>query len=317
MDLIVSSECPPTQAIIHWRSHQCRSFYAESQHHRGRSQEAAFESKEDVCHSSDAAASSGARTRRAPIVIVPALRIVYVENRRAASETVRAVLQKFFNATWLSCGEHVLRRNVSSSCFHWGRCSSACLPVVDPERTLFAFSFARDPVTRFYSGLRRHLQRSPFQANLSVFVSEQLEGRCFRGAIARDEHLQSQTTQLQAHLGSVSQQEQSHVGLDFVGDVADLKCSFAEMLLAANRSDTGASGRLRAVSTETLVSALAFLETNHLHQAEHPRDVNISRDIAAVRTPALDAQVMLAFAQDRTCLYGAAPPALHTERDQG
>ena len=108
------------------------------------------------------------------VVPMPSVGMVYLEVRRAASETIRAALNLFFGANWSTCGPQSCGGRTPFD----RRCNSFCLPTFARSlgRPLFTFSFVRHPVERYYSGLEVYLMRHP-SSTLSVCAA-QPPGEC-------------------------------------------------------------------------------------------------------------------------------------------
>ena len=237
-----------------------------------------------------------------PIVQVPLLGITYVENRRAASETIRHVLSTTLNASWNTCGHG--SHTTLGVCHSFSRCSSSCTV---PNQSHFTFSFVREPVTRFYSGLEVYLARNPRgwvarSDNLTDTILQVVRRKLIGPDTISDAHLHSQVFQLQA---LVDERSDAHpaatavVRLDFLGDVKALAGDFWEMMLVANASDTLAQGRLGAMDPGTIEALMAGLRTTRLHNSRS----RLKARIRAARTPALDRAVAATYAQDAACLF--------------
>ena len=149
--------------VSYWTSPACREHYSQPREFvlqgnatlnkiNGSSSMLAteFEAKEDC----------NWRRYRLATVVVPVYAtkrdgpvMVYIENRRAASETIRNALRKFLGASPSSCGHHQSKTLIPKSCLSYGRCTSDCLLHLETTETLFSFTFVRNPVSRFYSGM--------------------------------------------------------------------------------------------------------------------------------------------------------------------
>ena len=155
--------------IAGWEAPRCRKHYNASVDLDPR---APFPVREDCLF----LRQSGYLIHRGASVVVPmpSVGMVYLEVRRAASETIRAALNLFFGANWSTCGPQSCGGRTPFD----RRCNSFCLPTFARSlgRPLFTFSFVRHPVERYYSGLEVYLMRHP-SSTLSVCAA-QPPGEC-------------------------------------------------------------------------------------------------------------------------------------------
>ena len=283
-----------------WESTACRHHHSKNISELRSS--APFHVREEAC---------GAWTNSPPIVVVPQLGLIYVENRRAASQTIREALQRFFHATTYSCWNLSGCRKRRQACSWGGRCTSACLS--DAEAApFFAFSFIRDPVEKFYSGLEVFMERnrrSQFNRGNSTDLRQRLlpvlqpnemspDGNWCRWL--RDPHLWSSTFQLSARTAAPENGSSALLEYGYIGNVRTLSASFLEMLITANSSQTSANGRLAGISQERLARVQDFLSQTHRHN-----DTELLKaKIQAARDQQLDRAVAASYAQDMACFSG-------------
>jgi hypothetical protein len=272
-----------------------------------------FETREDC--------TFGGHREKTIVVPIPALRLVYIENRRAASESIRSALRRFFNATWDYCRRpHCGPR----SCLSFGRCTSECLPTIDPEERWFTFTFVRNPVSRFYSGVGAYMERHPAStfhrhSNLTAPMAYLLRNggtamdRCPANAqqassarLMSDPHTWSQAVSLSGFLSKpLHESHSAHLRqIDFIGRVERLADSFDAMLRLANTSNTAAYGRMTFMPQD-LDRLRGLLGGTRLHASN--TILKWASKIERSRTADLDAAVARSFAQDMVCFGYVLP----------
>jgi hypothetical protein len=156
-------------------------------------------------------------THYSDVVISDHHRLVYVENVKAGSTTIRNLLKRVLGADWRNCG----------ICPSWdtcrGRTNTQCL--TPNHESYFVFSFVRHPVRKFESGVRQAWHAVQSLTNLSAdeMLQQQLKADLQvpqehgKGAWM-NVHLQSNTFKL---TGFTSLEKP--VRLDFVGQLERLE----------------------------------------------------------------------------------------------
>ena len=91
------------------------------------------------------------------VVIVTSLRLIYVDNAKAGSSLIRSVLLEHADASW-DCSDRW--RAIQGCCTEANlRTTSSC---IGPEHSDFlVFSFVRNPVSKFESGVRQAWFQNP------------------------------------------------------------------------------------------------------------------------------------------------------------
>mmetsp|Transcript_22546 Transcript_22546/g.56022 ORF Transcript_22546/g.56022 Transcript_22546/m.56022 type:complete len:408 (-) Transcript_22546:126-1349(-) len=243
------------------------------------------------------------------VVTVPQLNIVYIENRKAGSTLIRDLLHRSYNATWSRCDVHD-----RPHCKFLARCTSKCLSN-EEMNTLFAFSFVRDDISRFYSALSEHMilhKRIPskvrdavnsrkteagvaaIESVLSTYmpIASANKSQCFG-----DLHLTTQAFQLNAPVGK---QGIYTLPIRFLGRVENMLDDFIEMLLTANVSNTSAKGKLSSKHIERVVAMYNISSRNELQTPFY-------QALKRLRNDHLDQLIRLAYPQDMACIAPAPP----------
>lgn len=207
---------------------------------------------------------------------------VYVEVRKAASSTVRKIMQRHFNATWRCPGPPAAR---ATGCRAFGRCSTLCLT---PEELngYFFFSFVREPLSRFYSGYKQATSQRGIKnltlAHMTGVLEDAVASRYYW-----DPHLETQAFSLSSPVVGAAGGA-AGVPLHFLGRTESFEADFAELL-----------GILKARSE---ARGVAFPQLS-------AADVNLAVNAGGLRTArarrvgdeGVEALVRAAYAQDYAC----------------
>lgn len=216
--------------------------------------------------------------------------MVYIENRKAASSTIRTILARFFDADFSKCGASA----APSSCYEFGgqRCTSKCLS--SQHRDYYFFTFVRNPLDRFYSALKEGLvmeEKASTTEGEAMNVLKVLSSpEC-----GFDHHLESQSMSLSTPLPTATKGRESphgrvEVPLDFIGRVEDLAQHMAEVLQGA-----------QAKSGISLPSGMADEIVSFARETKENVGGNLKDVVDAVRSDELDAAVREVYAQDFAC----------------
>lgn len=140
------------------------------------------------------------------VIISDVYRVVYVDNVKAASTTIREILAEQLSASW-ACEGSLL----ASGCCHFRlpRTTTKCLNTASMK--YLAFSFVRDPVAKFESGVREARAQYPAWVNKSADEVLRLQLDAPED-VWLNEHLQSSAWRL-----SGTTDTQRPVSLGFVG----------------------------------------------------------------------------------------------------
>ena len=130
---------------------------------------------------------------------------VFVDNVKAASTTIRTLLQSKLNISWWD-GCDIKYKDC---CSHLGRTTTACLS--EEHAGYFVFGFARHPVAKFESGVQQAWLQSE---ELKRFSADELLAQQLQSGFFLNEHLQPSHYRFSGltHLGTPVQ-------MDFVGKV--------------------------------------------------------------------------------------------------
>jgi hypothetical protein len=209
-------------------------------------------------------------------------RFVYVEVRKAASSSIRKLLQRHFNATWRCPGPAAARR---PGCLAFDRCSTLCLTPEELDGYFF-FSMVRDPLSRFFSGFKQ----AASQKGIRNVTLEHMTG-ILQTAVASsyywDPHLETQAFSLSSPVVTPTGGAAS-VPLHFLGRTESFQADFTELL-----------GILKARSESRGVD---FPELNST-------DINLTANVGGLKTAlvrrvgdeGVEALVRRAYAQDFAC----------------
>ena len=178
----------------------------------------------------DGAATSNHHVHATDIVLSDYARAAYVVNLKAASTSIRAWLERYARArsTCTKPLHNMTTDERNRTCCSWatnvGRLTTRCL---GPDHaSYFLFSFMRDPIAQYESGVRQAWQQNPRLRRYSA--SQLLEQQVSPGSewrAARDQHLEAGSWRLSgiAHNGS-------RVRLAFVGAVETFDEDWSAML---------------------------------------------------------------------------------------
>lgn len=247
--------------------------------------------REDLCRGGRAA-SVVPQHQAQDIVIVKELRMVYVENRKAASSSIRHLLSKYFHSNWKwSC------RGASEACRIIDmRCSSECLSA-DELKDYFFFSFVRDPMDRFYSALKEglvmwnaHHLAGEGKVNMT---SEECMGpleAMLNTSCGVDHHLESQAMSLSTHLPLMGDGRDFELHYDYIGRTEKLA---DDMAIVLEEAQNKAGQRLTGSRVRDLVAELRETHENTGNA--------LLKTVLAVRNEAMDATVRAVYSQDLAC----------------
>lgn len=186
-----------------------------------------YRAHEDICPNGRSHRNDGSIGQE--VLLVPSLRVAYIEVRKCASETIRAALAHAFEANLSRCGD----RLVDESCGLYKplRCGVGCLQSWE-VKDYFFFTFVRHPISRFYSSffqayprmpeLKKRFGEDPYAIHTSMqtVLSHKLATGC-----TPEEHLESMTMSLSPLLANGAR-----LPLDYIGDIETLEHDFFEMI---------------------------------------------------------------------------------------
>lgn len=247
--------------------------------------------REDFCQGGRAA-SVRPRHKAQDIVIVKELRMVYVENRKAASSSIRHLLSKYFHSNWKwSC------KGMPEACRVIDRrCSSECLDA-DQLQDYFFFSFVRDPMERFYSALKEslvmwneHHLEGEGRESLSSEECNATLNAMLNTSCGVDHHLESQAMSLSTHLPLEGDGKEFEIHYDYLGRTEQLADDMAIVLELAQHK---AGHRLEGNKTQDLVGELRETHDNTGNA--------LLQTVLTVRDEAMDAKVREVYSQDLAC----------------
>ena len=187
-----------------WNSDQCKRFWTNESN----TSLSLTKAMEDLC---------GARTEIVghngqEVVLIPHLKLAYIEIRKCASERLRNIFANIFKADYNTCGGRVVPRKCGSH--RARRCTTLCL-LPEDIRSYFFFTFVRHPLARFYSGYLQSLvqwvpDRHHFRPvynrlqNSSTDISTVALTRALRSIQScqpRNEHMESMAMSLSSPIG--------------------------------------------------------------------------------------------------------------------
>ena len=312
----------PAELVRSMHAAECRSFYARVDNYAVAT--ASLQAAVDAPGPSRAAwrwmatrevrgchppqVSESKATSASLVVLVPELRIAYIENRKAASTVIRQLLRVAFNASYFSCGDNPVPPRCSFTEPLGMRCTSKCLSIADVAEYFF-FSFVRHPVERFFSALTTYMQvhkKTPHSSHLMGGIMRS-EDSVARDLLARlsscfgDMHTASQTFQLNAAISNNGTQR-AVLPVDFLGSVDRFHEHFMLLLRAANGSNTYARGRLTAAHLARAETALAGGYSRHSSNTSGNKYGAFYNRLHALRNETVDHAVANAYAQDMLCL---------------
>lgn len=255
------------------------------------------------------------------VLLVPHLRIAYVEVRKAASETIRGSLSHFFNTTTRTCGDGF---KDASRCglilYRRPYCTHQC---VTPEmaRSYFWFSFVRDPVERYYSQLAQVFGKFDTRQVTYRLLSEMLrqrESASSRGTechpLSENYHLVSQTVQLKLRLRppptagpppSAPPPPAAMLPLHFLGRVERFNDDVATMMHRALKFHKAAANDEASTHLQNAIARLPEMigwmnaDENLIHHGN--RTIQMKQHVLRLRNATLDALVAAAFKSDMAC----------------
>lgn len=249
-----------------WGAMHCLGHYAKVRRTAGVRLQPTIDTREDTCTRSPS--SMHRRTHETTsVVLVPSLRIAYVEILKGASSTVRQMLSSAFKANYDTCGGRTLPPYVKDAATSCGtqsgddrmRCTTSCLTPSEVEEYFF-FSFMRDPIERFLSGLymiNGDCTARPGEARCATFkaqMSDPTQAMAIVNSTLQriincqaNRHFESQAALLTSPLAfgpalpvsTVSDEWRSRyselyrVPLDFLGRVSHLQEDWRDMLRSA------------------------------------------------------------------------------------
>ena len=166
--------------------------------------------------------------REGDIVIVHEAKLIYVDITKAGSTTIRDFLFTKFGASW--CKKSPNEQFCSNS-LRWK--SSAITPEMMEE--YFIFTFVRDPIQRYFSGVRQLASVPYLQKKLSksfkraglprTDITPASIAALLEAKMVPDEHLHTQAQRL-----SVRAAGNKELRFDFIGNVEQLSEGFEEVL---------------------------------------------------------------------------------------
>lgn len=230
--------------------------------------------------------------RAQDIVIVKELKMVYVENRKAASSSIRHLLSKYFHSNWKwSC------RGAPQACrIIDKRCSSECLNA-DELKDYFFFSFVRDPMDRFYSALKEglvmwnaHHPAGEGRSSVTNMECDDALQAMLNTSCGVDHHLESQAMSLSTHLPIESDGKEFEIHYDYLGRMERLADDMAIVLEEAQHK---LGHKLEGSKVEDLIAELRDTHDN--------AGAGLLQTVLSVRNEALDAKVREVYSQDFAC----------------
>lgn len=148
------------------------------------------------------------------IVTSPKYNLTYIDNVKAASESIQLTLYQSLGMTWCTfdCWPH--------------RTSSKTIPYHSHLKHNFRFSFVRDPVTKFESGVRqawfqdKSLRSFTGDEIMSLQIQKYQDRNSFNGSFWINEHLMPNSWRLSPHQDKPDKSGFCRlVDLNFIGKV--------------------------------------------------------------------------------------------------
>ena len=230
-----------------------------------------------------------------PVTFAPSLGLAYVEVRKSASEGIRGVLRNVLNADWYSCGESGVP---SGSCSTLGRCTALCVNQSIAQK-YFWFSFVRNPVDRFFSGLAQAKKNADSTGRTLNLTKEKVVAllKTTDMTCSFNAHVCSQLAHLRLHLA-----DGAPLRMNFIGHTGTIMTDFQRMLREAAEFHR-AHGRDLAATPEQVSSMLQLLDMHDPRNAVkgHHGSTDVREHMAAWRSEALDALVRDEYAEDIAC----------------
>jgi len=256
-----------------------------------------YRAHEDICPNGRSHRDDGSIGQE--VLLVPSLRVAYIDVRKCASETIRGALAHTFGATVHRCGD----RLVDESCglFMPSRCGVGCLQSWEVQNYFF-FTFVRHPISRFYSSFFQAYPRMPelkrfggdpygIHTSMQTVLSHKLATGC-----TPDEHLESMTMSLSPLLANGAR-----LPLDYIGDIETLEHDLFEMIELAFKTHN-----LSMIEIERLNPRLHILRQGLRGKHDHNRaSSGLNEMIERVRAhdtnKTLDNLVRAVYEQDMVC----------------
>lgn len=221
------------------------------------------------------------------VVVSHEYKFVYVEVRKAASSTIRAILSKHFNVDFMdtNCAGNA----TGKACrVLGGRCSTLCL-TENIVNNYLIFSFVRDPVERFYSSFKQALV---MHRRKSASRPEMARVLCIMvlDATVWDHHLETQAFSLSSGIDlstNTSIDPKGMLPFAFIGSASHLKRDFQAILQLIERTSMMVIPQKRAILAELSVRKNA--------------GGGIKDRILEHRDTLMDDFVRLVYAQDVAC----------------
>jgi len=222
------------------------------------------------------------------IVVSHEFKFVYVENRKAASSTVRNILLHVFGSSFNgSCPEETPR--------HLRRLDQACTTLTITQSMLneyYFFTFVRDPVSRFYSGIIQ-----AFEGSLS-FEEENCQGQMMDilDYIRDTNRVPEMHLESQAHALSSPVSVDGLFGMidfDFIESTHQIAHVFPYLL---DQIEVNAGKKLTIIKKQ--IAFWLALERHNAAGAKSPAGSLLTERVGACRSPALDSEIRAVFQQD-------------------
>lgn len=258
-----------------WSSKACRNFYAGSiqQQQQSRCTTPQLRVLEDFHPGGRAQAS---RQPAQEVVVSHEYQFVYVEVRKAASASIRALLQDVFAANFSWC--LYSPRSPSCKLIRGGRCTSLCL-TQDMLENYFFFTFVRHPGQRFLAAFHQLLQHHKQQQQ--TLSMQHVLTRLLLNYTTADEHIQTQSFALSSSCPA----DQGQIPLDFIGKVEQLTQDWPRLLRI-----------LETHARKPLPTPFPALPNRHQEEQEEKTAYE------ALATPHIRALTARTYAQDFVCL---------------
>lgn len=227
------------------------------------------------------------------ILIIPELKLVYLEVRKAGSSSIRAFFSKRYNTSFDHCPPsfHDSRCNGPFETLN-SRCSSLCLNDTIIQ-DYFIFSVVRDPMARFYSSLKESLHQKRIKIESRGDLEYLLKVQMTNLTCKYDHHLESQLMSISTPFRGKSGHRQ--VPLDFLGDTDDLAEDLVTILILAKQK---ASLPIDLHEMDVYFKELSVLKS----RTASLKDNKLLNYVDGLRDVEMDALVEKAYGQDFVCL---------------